>query len=128
MKPVLIAGITIVNLALLSYSVAIITQTKKKIINKTVLSFLTIGVVFDITATICMVIGSGEGLTLHGLIGYSSLAGMITDTIITYHSARTRGMNMVLRPRFIRLSFSVYIYWILAYITGAVIIMMRQGS
>ncbi len=128
MKPVLLAGITIVNLALISYSVAILTQTRKRIINKQILTFLTIGVIFDITATICMIIGSAEGpVSLHGIIGYSSLAGMLTDTVFTYRNARRRGMNMMLKTRFVRASLAAYVYWILAYITGAVIIMMRLG-
>ena len=70
-------GTSIVLLALASYSIAIITEQRKKIISKTVLIFLTLGVCLDITATIFMVLGSSHGgLTIHGFIGYSSLAGM----------------------------------------------------
>jgi len=51
MKPILIAGITIVNLALVSYSIAIFNQNRKKMMSWRVLAFLTVGVVFDVTAT-----------------------------------------------------------------------------
>lgn len=125
MKPVLIAGITLVNIALASYSTAIITQNRKRIMSRTVLTFLSIGVFFDITATICMIIGSGHFLTLHGVIGYSSLIGMLTDTILSYRLVSKSGMGASVPAKFNRISTSVYIYWVLAYITGAVLVMVR---
>jgi hypothetical protein len=125
MKPVLIAGITIVNLALISYSIAIITQSRKKLMSRQVLTFLTIGVMLDITATICMVIGSGHFITLHGVIGYSSLAGMLTDTILSYRFASKNGVGATLTPNFSRWSQLAYFYWVVAYVTGAMIVMMK---
>lgn len=126
MKPVLIAGMTIVNLALISYSIAIIKQTRSKVMSERVLTFLTIGVLFDITATICMVAGSSQGaITVHGIIGYTSLAGMLTDTIFSYRLRYREGKDAEIPRKFNRASLTAYLYWVLAYITGAIIIMMR---
>lgn len=126
MKPVLMAGMTIVNLALLSYTIAIILQRRKKIMSSAVLIFLTTGVVFDITATICMVAGSSQGaLTLHGIIGYTSLAGMLTDTVFSYLLRFRNGKDAAIPARFNKNSLLAYCYWILAYITGAILIMLR---
>lgn len=125
MKPVLIAGITIVNLALISYSIAIFNQTRQKLMSRKVLTFLTVGVVFDITATICMVIGSGHFITLHGIIGYSSLTGMLIDTAFSYRLMREKGINAAVGAKFIRGSQVAYYYWVVAYITGAMIVMMK---
>ena len=126
MKPVLIAGISIVNLALISYTIAIFIQSRKKVMSRQVLTFLTVGVVFDITATICMIIGTEEGpVTLHGFIGYSSLTGMIIDTIFSYRHAMKNGINAAVPNRFTRWSQTAYLYWILAYITGALIVALR---
>ena len=58
MKPVLIAAVTIVNVALIAYTVGIITEQRKRRVTNTVLTFLTVGVIMDITATVCMIIGS----------------------------------------------------------------------
>jgi len=69
MIPVLIAGFTIVNLALVSYAAGKIIENRKKSLSKAVLCLLTIGVVFDLTSTICMITGSGKAMTLHGVIG-----------------------------------------------------------
>lgn len=125
MKPVLIAGITLVNIALASYTTAIVTQNRKMRMSRNVLTFLSIGVFFDITATICMIIGSGHFLTVHGVIGYSSLIGMLTDTILSYRLVSKSGVGASVPVRFNRISTSTYIYWVLAYITGAVLVMLR---
>lgn len=124
MKPILIAGITIVNLALISYATAIFIQSRKRSITWQVLTFLTMGVVLDITATICMIIGSGKVISFHGIIGYLSLAGMLTDTILSYQQVNKSGMNSVLSMKFIRWSQAAFAYWVLAYITGAILVMV----
>jgi len=114
MKPVLIAGISIVNLALISYTIAIVIQSRKKLMSRKVLTFLTIGVIFDITATVCMILGTEEGpMTLHGFIGYSSLTGMVIDTILSYRYSMKNGINAAIPKRFIRWSQTAYFYWIL---------------
>lgn len=125
MKPVLIAGITIVNLALISYSTAFFKQNRRKQITHTVIYFLVLGVIFDITSTICMIIGSGKVVTLHGLIGYSALAGMMIDTFYSYRSVRKKGFNSTISKRFNRMSGIAYLYWVLAYFTGVILIMAR---
>ena len=125
MKPILIAGITIVNLALISYASAIIIQSRRKSITRFVLTFLTIGILFDITATVCMIISSGKVISIHGMIGYSSLIGMFTDTVLSYLSVKKHGMNTLLSKKFIRWSQLAFSYWVVAYITGAILIMMK---
>jgi hypothetical protein len=125
MKPVLIAGITIVNLALVSYSIAIITQLRTKILSRKILIFLAIGVFLDVSATICMIIGSGNFITIHGLIGYSSLSGMLIDTFFTYRYSINKGLNSTISARFNSGSRLAYFYWIVAYLTGALIVMLK---
>ncbi len=125
MKPILLAGISIVHLALLSYATAIVIQSRKKAITRHVLFFLTLGIILDLSATICMVIGSGKVISLHGMIGYSSLAGMLADTIISYLNVRRNGLNSVLSQKFIRWSQAAFSYWVVAYITGAILVMMH---
>ena len=125
MKPVLIAGISIVNLALLSYTTAIAIQTRKKLLTRYVLIFLVTGVVFDVTSTICMIIASGKSITLHGIIGYTALAGMLVETIFSYLRKRKYGLNSTISPQFRLWSVMAYLYWVMAYITGAIIVMMK---
>lgn len=125
MSEILIAGVTIVNFALIAYSIAIYIQSRHRLMSRRVLTFLTIGVVFDISATICMIIGSGNFITPHGVIGYSSLAGMLTDTILSYRFAGKNGMDAMIPTKFTRWSQYAYFYWVLAYITGALIVALK---
>lgn len=126
MKPILIAGVTIVQLALISYAIAIILQSRIKTINKTVLVFLTLGVFFDITSTIFMIIGAGKVISLHGFIGYSSLAGMLTDMIFSFRQVKRHGLESPLSEKFLRGSKVAFAYWVVAYITGATMVMMGK--
>jgi len=126
MSPILIAGVTIVNLALLSYSAAIITEQRKKLVNGFVLTFLTAGIVFDITATICMIIGSANSFaTLHGLLGYSALAVMLTDGILLWKTWLALKMPTPVPARLHLYSRVAYIWWVVAYITGALIVALK---
>jgi hypothetical protein len=92
---------------------------------RNVLFFLTIGLLFDISATVCMIIGSGNFLTIHGIIGYSSLAGMLIDTWFSYRLIFTKGINATITTKFMRLSLIAYVYWVSAYVTGAIIVMLK---
>ena len=126
MKTILIFGTIIVNFALISYSIAIINEQRKKIINPLILLFLTIGVILDISATCCMIIGSSRPwYSLHGLLGYSSLALMLIDTILVWKFKLGNGY-MVNVPKVLHLySRIAYIWWVIAYITGALMVMFR---
>ena len=85
MKTASMIGSLVVTIALIFYSIGFHNENKKRVINSRVLFFYTIGVSLDITATIFMIIGSSRGIvTLHGMIGNSSLLGMLTDTIILW--------------------------------------------
>lgn len=126
MKPVLIAGTIIVNLALICYTIGIITEQRRHQVTASVLAFLTAGVVFDITATVCMILGSTQSpFTLHGILGYSSLAAMSTDAVLIWRYRLQAGDAEV--PRGLHLySRAAYIWWVLAYITGAALVFLAR--
>jgi uncharacterized repeat protein (TIGR03987 family) len=126
LSSILIVGTVIVNLALLSYSIGIFTEQRRHQISPGVLFFLTVGVIFDITATICMIVGSTKSpFSLHGILGYSSLTGMTIETILAWRHRLGRGDAEVSRGLHLY-SRLAYIWWVLAYITGAVLVMGRR--
>nr|NQU92121.1 hypothetical protein [Bacteroidota bacterium] len=119
-------GTTIVIFALISYSIAIFTEQRKKQILKTVLIFITFGVLLDITATTFMIIGSSKGpLTLHGILGYSSLAGMTTDAILIWRQKIKNGIGVSVPKGLHLYSRYAYIWWVLAFITGGLLVAFR---
>lgn len=123
MNPILVAGVIIVNLALISYSIAIITEQRRKIINGFVLTFLTTGVVLDITATICMIIGSENSfITFHGIIGYLALAVMLIDAVLLWKVWMIKKEPTTVSRKLHMYSRYAYAWWVIAYITGALIV------
>ena len=121
MKPVLIAGSSIVTLALIFYSIAFFAFHKKRSFNNKILFFQTSGLFFDITATILMITGSSSGLfTFHGLLGYSSLTLMVLDTIFFWNKRKSEPPVWL-----IYFSRVAYFWWIAAYITGSLLVMLR---
>jgi hypothetical protein len=121
-----IIGASIVILALVAYSLSIITEQRKKLISPFIIRFLTIGILLDITATIFMILGSSKSaFTLHGLLGYSSLAGMLTDTILIWRfHLKNKPETEV--PRWLHLySRFAYAWWIIAFFTGLMLVVIR---
>jgi hypothetical protein len=119
-------GAGIVIFALLSYSLAIITEQRKKLVTSFVLRFLTAGLVLDVTATIFMIIGSTKtAFSLHGILGYSALAFMLTDTILIWRFYLADKMDDTV-PRGLHLySRIAYVWWVVAFFTGLLLVVLR---
>jgi hypothetical protein len=127
MKTASIIGSSIVIFALIFYSIGFSKERKWKLVNSAVLSFYTIGVTLDITATIFMIIGSSKGfITLHGLIGYSSLLGMLTDTIILWRHYLKNGAEVKVSKGVHLYSGIAYFWWVTAFITGGLLVVISK--
>lgn len=127
MKPILMAGVTIVNLALLFYTIFIIYEHKFKRAAQKVVTFITLGVVFDITATVCMIIGSENSpFSPHGILGYSSLTAMFIDAVLIWRFKNAYGAEKPFPGWLNKYSKVAYIWWVLAYITGAILVMNNK--
>jgi uncharacterized repeat protein (TIGR03987 family) len=119
MTPILIIGSGIVTLALIAYSLGIISEQKRKILKWNVLIFLGLGLVLDVSGTLCMIIGSSHGpFTIHGIIGYSALTGMLIDNILLWRLRSKNGMNTPVNKAVHIYSFIAYLWWILVYLSG----------
>ncbi len=127
MAPILIAGTAIVNLALIFYSIGIFVEQRHHRVTQKVLTFLTLGVVFDIVATACMIIGSTNSpFSVHGILGYSSLTAMLIETSLAWRH-RLREGDLEVSRRLHLWSRIAYFWWVAAYITGALIVMYNRS-
>lgn len=128
MSPILVAGTAIVHLALIAYTVGIVTEQRRHQVTRRVVSFLTAGVVFDLVATGCMIAGSSQGaFTAHGLLGFSSLAAMLVETALAWRHRLIAGDGQV--PSWLhRYSRIAYGWWVVAYFTGAMLVMVGRGT
>jgi len=117
-------GATIVTLALISYSIAIISEQIRKRVIPRVLVFITLGVLLDITATIFMILGSRNSpFTIHGFVGYSALLVMLVEFFRLWGLYRKEGLRAPVARGLHLYSRFAYIWWVAAYITGALIAM-----
>lgn len=124
MNALSITGATIVTLALISYSIGIISeQVKRKMIPR-VLIFITLGVVLDVTATIFMILGSKNSpFTIHGFVGYSALFVMLIEVVKIWRTYNKSGIRAEVPKGLHIYSRYAYIWWVIAYITGSLIAM-----
>lgn len=119
-------GASIVIFALLSYSLSIITEQRKKLVTPFVLRFLTIGIILDITATCFMIIGSSNSaFSLHGILGYSSLAAMLIDTILIWRFHLATKPEAIVPKALHLYSRFAYAWWVIAFITGLMLVVFR---
>ena len=126
MNTLLMIGTRIVILALLFYSVAIITEQVKHKISNFVLFFLTTGIILDIVATAFMITGSSNTpFTLHGIMGYSSLAAMLIDTFLLWKFRLNNGKDKEVSKEIHQYSRYAFIWWVLAFITGSILALMK---
>lgn len=125
MSPILITGTIIVNLALVFYTVGIFMEQRTRRVSGKVLFFLTVGVIFDLVATGCMIAGSSRGpFTVHALLGFSSLTAMLLETSFAWRH-RIRMQDAEVPTWLHRYSRVAYGWWIVAYITGAILVMSK---
>jgi hypothetical protein len=74
-----------------------------------------------------MIIGSTKGLlTIHGLIGYSSLLGMLTDTFLLWRHNLKHGSGNIVGNKLHLYSRIAYFWWIIAYITGGLLVAVSK--
>src|SRR5664280_3914562 len=127
MKTASMIGSFIVTIAMVFYSLGYTRERRRQLVTSRVLSFYTIGISLDITATIFMIIGSSKGLvTIHGLIGYSSLLGMLIDTILLWRYNIKHGAGQLVNKGLHLYSRISFIWWIIAYITGGLIVAISK--
>jgi hypothetical protein len=127
MKTYTMLAVTIVTLALLCYTVGTVAQQRSRRVTGSVIGFLGVGVALDIIATVFMILGSGKVLTLHGLIGYTALAGMLVEVGIAWRWRRRRGGERITDPMALY-SKVAYGYWVLAFVSGGLMAMSARRA
>ena len=127
MNKLLMVGTSVVFFALLFYTIGIFTEQKHKKVLPKVLLFLTMGIIADIIATGFMIAGSSKGIfTLHGIIGYSSLLGMLIDNVLIWRLKIRSGINTDVPDSIHVYSRYAWIWWVIAFITGGLLVLISK--
>ena len=127
MSYIIITGVILIHIALVLYTIFIYKENKYKRATKGVLGFITAAVIFDITATGCMMIGTVENyFTLHGILGYSALLVMVTDAVYIWKHKLNYGSERPFSKALNRNSKLGYGLWLLAFFTGEMVAVMNH--
>ncbi|MDB4582887.1 hypothetical protein N9164_07020 [Draconibacterium sp.] len=126
MNPISMVGAFLVTLALISYGVGSFSLQRFKIIRKRALWFLSVGIVLDISATLCMILGSTNSpFTVHGFLGYSALLVMSIDIILVWRVYSKNGIEAKIEKPLLIYAKLAYGWWVIAYITGSLLVMLK---
>lgn len=129
MQPIVVAAVSIVTLALVCYTVATSAHQRSHRITGAVAAFLTIGVAFDVTATLCMVVAAGSlRFTAHSFLGWSALLGMVIETILAWRHRLQYGPEVPVssgKRLYARLA---YAYWVLAFVSGGTMVILGRRA
>lgn len=129
MSHVIIAGVILIHIALVLYTVFIFKEHKYKRATKGLVGFITAAVMFDISATVCMMIGTAEQyFTLHGILGYTALTVMIIDAIFIWKHRLRHGSEVPFSDTLNRNSKLGYILWLIAFFTGEMLAFMNHAA
>jgi hypothetical protein len=91
-----------------------------------VLVFLSLGVIFDIIAVTLMVMGTtGTSFTTHGIFGYAAFLIMFVDTIVIWRFYFKKGLDARPNYKLVRFTKYAYMFWVIAYFTGSLIVLWR---
>ena len=125
MNILLMIGSFVVTLALIAYSIGIITEQRKHKIGRTVMRFVTIGIILDIIATTFMIVGSPNSpFTYHGFLGYSALGVMLIDVILIWRLKLKEGIDAEVPKGLHLYSRYAYAWWVIAFITGGLMVII----
>lgn len=121
-----IIGAFIITLALLSYGVGSISVQRFKMVTPGVLIFISLGVLLDLIAVTFMILGSKNSpFSLHGILGYSAILTMLTDLILILYTYRKNGWDSVISKPVLLYSRFAYAWWVIAYITGSLLVIWK---
>ena len=127
MKPYTMLAVTIVTLALIFYTVGTVAQQRARRITAIVLGFLTVGLLFDVVASVFMILGSGKIISLHGLLGYSALAGMLVEVVVVWRWRNRQG-EAPISGGMASYSKLAYGYWVLAFVSGGLLVGLSRRA
>ena len=124
---VIVVGVILIHIALVLYSIFIYKERKYKRATNGVVGFITAAVIFDVSATVCMMIGTVENFyTLHGILGYTALFVMLVDAFFIWKHRIRHGAEVPFSDTLNRNSKLGYILWLIAFGTGELLAVINH--
>lgn len=122
MKPILIAVIISITMALIFYTIGVWSEHRAKVLMPKHLAFFWLGLCFDATGTELMshmASGSGGGLmTLHGITGMIAIILMLVHAV--WATAVMIRKDEQMMHTFHRFSITVWVIWLVPFVLGMI--------
>jgi len=126
MDPISMIGAFLITFSLIGFGYGINLLQRFKRVKKGVLWFLSIGILLDVSAIICMISGSRNSLfSLHGLLGYLAALLMFIDLVLVWRFYRKRGTGIQIDKSLYWYSRIAYGYWVAVYIVGLLLVILK---
>ncbi|WP_319502957.1 hypothetical protein [uncultured Draconibacterium sp.] len=121
-----IIGAFVITLSFLAYGIGSISLVRFNIVGRIVVFFLSLGVVLDIVAISLMTLGSkGSPFTLHGFLGATAFLVMLVNAVWCWRMFLAYGRDCKARKPHIVYTKAAYLFWVVAYFTGSLIVIWR---
>lgn len=121
-----IIGAFIIIVALLSYGIGSISVIRFKQLTRSVLLFITLGLLLDVIAFSFMIAGSENSpFSLHGIIGYIAFLAMLVNVVILWKEYRVNGLDSIIPKNTVRYTKFAYLLWLIIYFAGSVMILWK---
>ncbi|WP_319480567.1 hypothetical protein [uncultured Draconibacterium sp.] len=121
-----IIGAFVITLSFLAYGIGSISLVRFNIVGRIVVFFLSLGVVLDIVAISLMTLGSkGSPFTLHGFLGATAFLVMLVNAVWCWRMFLVYGRDCKARKTHIVYTKAAYLFWVVAYFTGSLIVIWR---
>ncbi len=118
-----IIGACVITFTLLSYGIGSISIIRFRLITRSVLIFLTLGLIFDIVAVSLMIAGSDNSpFNLHGIIGYTAILSMLINLILVWKEFKAKGINSKISSNVVQYTKYAYLWWLIVYFAGSLLI------
>ena len=123
MNPISFIGAILITLSLLSYGIGSITLQRFKMVGRSVLWPFFMGIVLDVAAIVCMIIGSNNSpFTLHGVLGFSAFIVMFVNIVLISSEFKKYGRNSNLRKSLEVYARFAYSWWVIVYAASSLLI------
>ncbi|WP_167606958.1 hypothetical protein [Maribellus sediminis] len=121
MDPVSVIGAFIMTLAFLAYGLGSITLERFRIVGNVVLVFMTLGIIFETTAIILMMLGSGSAeFNLHMVVGAFAFILLLVNSSWSWLVYIRYGIDASVSKSLLTYTKTAYFVWVLAYLSGIV--------
>lgn len=128
MNSIRMTAVLTVTVALVLYAIGTVQVHRLRRATTGVRGFLTAGLVFDLVATILMILATGSVRpTVHGWLGYSALALMGVDVALIWRHHSGRGDAGIPRGHHLY-AMLAYAWWVIAYFAGAALVMVSART